>query len=330
MVLYKPVRMTLPLQLFNAPSPVALFFMIAAILTTLFFAFSAVTGQRVAVRMGGAWGNLIRLLLASLILGLLVIFLTPNGMRWPSFWWFFLSGIIGFGVGDLALFTAYERIGSRLTILMNLCLAPLFAMAMEWLWLGNGLGLRVMGCAALILTGVAMAIRPGAKSRQKIERIGRFGVGLFAALVAGFGQGTGAVISRKAEAVALELGVHGTGITAAFQRVVAGLLFSAIAVGLIRFLGSKKSSETWRSPLSYSVAPWLLGAALFGPVIGVSFFQLALQSLESGVVLAVVALTPIVMMPLAMITEGDHPSRLSIAGAFVAVAGVVLLNVWAQ
>jgi len=308
----------------------AVILMLAAICTTLFFAFSAVTGQRVAMRLGGAWGNLMRLLIAAVILGLLVLVLTPDAIRWPSFQWFFLSGVIGFGVGDVALFTAYERIGSRLTILLNLCLAPLFAMSMEWLWLGNGLGGRVILCALLILTGVAMAIRPGARSRQKVGLRGRYWVGIVAAIIAGFGQGTGAVISRKAEAVALDLGVQGSGITAAFQRVVAGLLFSAVAVLLIRLLGSKKDREAWRSPLDRSIAPWLFGAAIFGPVIGVSFFQLALQSLESGIVLAVVALTPIVMMPLAMITEGDHPSRLSIFGAILAVTGVVLLNLWAR
>lgn len=302
--------------------------MIAAILTTLFFAFSAVTGQRVAVKLGGAWGNLMRLALATLVLGILVRFLTPDAMRWESFRWFFVSGLIGFGLGDVALFTAYERIGSRLTILLNLCLAPLFAMVLEWLWLGNAVGPRVVVCALLILTGVAMAIRPNAKSFAKVPLRGNFWVGILAALIAGFGQGTGAVVSRKAETVALALGASGSGITAAFQRVVAGLLFSAAAVLLIRLFGSRKEWETWRTPLDRKVVPWLLGAALFGPVIGVSCFQWALQSLESGVVLAVVALTPIVMMPLAYFTEGDRPSRLSLAGALVAVAGVVLLNLW--
>lgn len=303
--------------------------MTAAILTTLLFACSAVTGQRVAVRLGGAWGNLMRLLLATVALGALVLWLTPEALRWPSFRWFFLSGLIGFGLGDVALFAAYERIGSRLTILLNLCLAPLFAMALEWIWLGNGVTARVVVCALLILAGVAMAIRPGAKSRQKMERRGSFGVGIAAAIVAGFGQGTGAVISRKAEAVALALGVEGSGITAAFQRVVAGLLFSAVAVLLIRLFGSREAWAAWRTPLDRKIAPWLIGAALFGPVVGVSCFQWALQDLESGVVLAVVALTPIAMMPLAALTEGDRPGGLAIAGALVAVAGVVLLNLWA-
>jgi len=302
--------------------------MLAAILTPFFFAMSAVTGQRVAVRLGSIWGNCVRLFIATIILGICVACFYPESIRLESFWWFFFSGVVGFGIGDVALFLAYERLGSRLTILLNLCLAPLFAMALEWIWLGNGVSAKVAVSAALILTGVVMAIRPGAKSRQLIERRGRFGIGLIAAITAGFGQGTGAVISRKAEAVATELGVQGSGISAAFQRVSAGFIFAIVIVALIRWLGSREQRKSWKSPFNKSIAPWLLGAAIFGPVIGVSFFQWALQSLESGIVLAVVAMTPIILMPLAKMTEGDHPSVLSIFGAVLAVAGVVLLNLW--
>lgn len=302
--------------------------MLAAILTPFFFALSAVTGQRVAMRLGSIWGNCVRLFIAAVVLGLCVAIFFPDSMRWESFWWFFVSGVVGFGIGDVALFLGYERLGSRLTILLNLCLAPLFAMALEWLWLGNGITVKVAVCAAMILTGVVMAIRPGAKSRQMIERRGRFGIGLIAAVTAGFGQGAGAVISRRAEEVAVELGAQGSGISAAFQRVFAGLVFALVVVALIRWFGSRSQWKTWRTPLDKSVAPWLIGAAIFGPVIGVSCFQWALQSLESGIVLAVVATTPIILMPLSHITEGDHPSILSIFGAILAVSGVVLLNIW--
>lgn len=277
--------------------------------------------------MGGAWGNLVRLFLATLILGGLVWIWTPDALRWPSFQWFFASGLIGFGLGDMALFTAYERIGSRLTILLNLCSAPFFAMVLEWLWLGNGVGLRVVVSAVLILIGVIMAVRPSSRPRTTPLR-GRYWVGLVAALIAGLGQGMGAVLSRKAEAVAIELGVTGSGITAAFQRVTAGLIFASVVVLLIRLYGPSSETKTWHSPLNRRVLPWMATTVLFGPVIGVSFFQWALQEMESGIVLAVVALTPIVMMPLTAVMEGDHPTRLAIVGAFIAVAGVVLLNLW--
>ncbi len=302
--------------------------MLGAILTTFFFALSGVTGQRVAVRLGSMWGNFIRLLLAAVVLGILVALFYRDSISSETFGWFFFSGIVGFGIGDIALFAAYERIGSRLTILLNLCFAPLFAMAMEYLWLGNAVTGRVVFLASLILIGVIMAIRPGAKSRQIIERRGLYGAGVVAAIVAGFGQGIGAVLSRKAEEVATIAGVEVGGISAAFQRVFAGVVIAGIVVLLVRFFGSKRLWKDWRTPLNKSLAPWLIGAALFGPVIGVSFFQWALKSQESGIVLAVVATTPIVMMPLSAITEGDRPSLLSIFGAIIAVAGVVLLNVW--
>lgn len=299
--------------------------MIGALLTPFFFALSAVTGQRVAVRLGAIRGNLIRLGIATLILGIPVGLFFRDSLEQETFAWFFVSGLIGFGLGDVALFLAYERLGSRLTILLNLCLAPLFAMAMEWFWLGNGISLRVMLCAAMILTGVTLAIRPGAKSRQKMDRRGSFSFGIAMAVLAGFGQGTGAVISRKAEAVALANDVTINGISAAFQRVSAGLVFALLALCFVRWVLKQKYPQPLRSALEPQLVPWLLGAALLGPVIGVSCFQWALHSLESGIVLAITAMTPILLMPLAAITEGDHPSRLAILGAVIAVSGVVLL-----
>lgn len=304
--------------------------MISALLVPFLFAFSAVTGQRVAVRLGAIWGNAVRLGIATVILGILVALLWPESLQRETFTWFFISGLIGFGVGDVALFLAYERLGSRLTILLNLCLAPLFAMAIEWLWLGNGVSLKVLLCAAMILTGVTLAIRPGAKSRQTMERVGRFGVGVVMAILAGFGQGCGAVISRKAEEVALLNEVSVSGISAAFQRVLAGLIFALVVIAILRLFGKRRpASFSLPDMVDRKLLPWLLGAAVFGPVIGVSCFQWALQSLESGIVLAITAMTPIVLMPMAAITEGDHPSRLAILGAMIAVSGVSLLYLWA-
>jgi len=315
--------------------------MLAAVLTAFCFALSAVTGQKVAVRLGAMWGNLLRLVIAALVLGAVVLAVWPETLRAQSFCWFFLSGLVGFGLGDVALFLAYERLGSRLTILLNLCLAPVFAMALEWLWLGNALGYRVVLCVGMILAGVTMALRPGTDHRQRMERRGRFGVGVAAAVVAGLGQGFGAVISRKAESVAVGIGLEINGISAAFQRVLAGLVFAALTVAAIqlvrRWRERKAGPGAGKPPLGPGISLprgaallWLLGAALFGPVIGVSCFQWALISLESGIVLAVVATTPIVMMPLAALSEGDHPTRLAIVGAVVGVVGVVLLNLWAR
>jgi len=301
--------------------------MVAALLTALFFALSAVTGQKVAVRLGGQWGNFVRLAIAALVLGGISLFSLPNSFHRDTFGWFFISGLIGFGLGDVSLFFAYERLGSRLTVLLSLCFAPIFALLIEWLWLDHRPGVKVFVCVAMILTGVGLAIVMSSKRKDWSEQTGNFGVGVVAAMIAGLGQGTGAVVSRKAGAVATTLGMEIPGISAAFQRVLAGVTVAFLMVLVLRFL-SRRSLTIPRAADHMKVSGWILGAAMFGPVMGVSCFQWALKTRESGVVLAIVSLTPILIMPLAVITENDRPGPWSILGGAFAVAGVAALYVW--
>jgi drug/metabolite transporter (DMT)-like permease len=75
--------------------------------------------------------------------------------------------------------------------------------------------------------------------------------------------------------------------------------------------------------------PWVLGNAIFGLVLGVSSYQWALSQLPAGVVLAVTSLTPLTIIPLAWWMEGDRPTIRAVAGALVAVSGVVgLVLTW--
>jgi drug/metabolite transporter (DMT)-like permease len=77
---------------------------------------------------------------------------------------------------------------------------------------------------------------------------------------------------------------------------------------------------TWRRAW-----PWLVMNALAGPALGVSFFQWALKTTPTGVVLPIVAMTPIVVIPFARYVEGEQPSWRSLAGGALAVAGAVAL-----
>lgn len=300
-----------------------------AILTTFLFALSAVSGQRTAIRLGGLRGNFFRLLLATVILDSFVLLTDRASLAWPTFGWFFVSGLVGFGVGDIGLFLAYERIGSRLAILLNLCTAPLFALAAEWLWLGNAPPPSHLGAVGAILFGVFLAVKP---PKERIGRApdlrGHFGFGIVWALVAGFGQGTGAVITRKANEIERTLGLEINGVSEAAQRVLAGMLVAGIGLIIWEKLGaSRLPAGLTGADRRLSTAGWLLMAALAGPVIGVSCFQQALASMSSGgLVLAIVAVTPIVLMPMAWMLEKDRPTLLAAAGALIAVTGVILLN----
>src|SRR5688572_321788 len=166
--------------------------MLPAILTTLLWSCSAICAARSARMVGGAAANLTRMAVATLLLGLWAHF-SPwaYGLGGPALPWFVASGFIGFGLGDVAMFIALQRIGPRLTMLLTHCLAAPLAATTEWLWLGEGLGWREIVCAVVILAGVALALAPDHGSG-----VGRrdFWIGVVAGLGSAAGQGFGSVL----------------------------------------------------------------------------------------------------------------------------------------
>jgi drug/metabolite transporter (DMT)-like permease len=74
------------------------------------------------------------------------------------------------------------------------------------------------------------------------------------------------------------------------------------------------------------VFPWVLGNALAGQTLGVSCMQRAFETTPTGIVLPIIAMTPIVVIPFAWLFEGEKPSRHSLLGAAIAVAGVIALT----
>ena len=314
--------------------------MLPAVLTAFLFAISAVCAGRSTKVLGGTDANFCRITIATLLLGI-VAHTFGNGLSGQAFPIFFASGCVGFGIGDLALYQAFPRLGSRLCMVLVHCVAAPFAAVVEWLWLGTKITPFQTFCGALILIGIVIALTPG--ERTNISRRALL-VGTFFGTIAGCGQGFGAVLSRKAFQVAAQAGepTQGVtvGLTSAYQRIIAGWVIGTGFFALMRYLRRRKQfaesattdHEGMRTPLRHRFRlawPWVLGNALSGPSIGVSCFQWALATTPTAVVLPVVAVTPIVVMPFARFTEGDRPGLRSIAGGIVAVTGVVVLT-WAR
>src|SRR5262249_13453412 len=89
--------------------------MLPAFLTTILFAISAVSANRSTRLMGGIAANFWRISLATILLGLWA-HTVGSGIAGKAFPCFLLSGCVGFGLGDLALYQALPRLGSRLSI----------------------------------------------------------------------------------------------------------------------------------------------------------------------------------------------------------------------
>lgn len=305
----------------SGPAPVCR--VIPALVAALLFAGSVVAASRSARLLGSQAANFWRILLAAVFLG---VWAHSVGQGWcgGAFGWFFLSGVIGFGLGDYALFEALPRLGPRLSSLMINCLAAPFAALIEWLWLDTRLSAAQIFWGLLILAGVGLSLAPedGVSGPPR-----RRGAGIFFGVVAGFGQGFGAVITRKAFALAAAAGEPVDGGTAAYQRILGGLAFVTLPYvwGVLRRRWRREGEVPQRLARGERrrARLWVLANALAGPSVGVGFYQWALKTTPSGLVLPITAMTPLLVVPYTWLFEGDRPGWRSLAGGVAAVAGVV-------
>lgn len=298
--------------------------MLPAFLTTIFWSLSAIFAARSAREIGPVLANLGRMTVALALLGLWAHTL-GGGVQGASFGWFFVSGLVGYGLGDLALFQALPRLGARLTMLLIHCLAVPIAALTEKFWLGTALRPVEIVCAAVILVGVCIALTP---IRDLNLTRAQFFVGTFFGVFASLGQAFGAVISRKAYQVATLSGLHIDGGTAAYQRMLGGMLVAGLFSLALKFFAQKKSpAEISAAAPRNKTRAWIYVTlnALAGPALGVACFQWALSIAKSGVVLPIVATTPVVAIPLTYWIDGDRPTVRSVFGGVIAVGGAVAL-----
>lgn len=296
--------------------------MAAAILTTFFFALSAILARRSIVHVGSQRANFCRQLIALVLLGLWA-HIWGEGLHGPTFGILFLSGIVGFGMGDWALFEALPRIGSALTVLLCQCLAAPIAAVTERIWLGTQMSGIQMASSALILAGVALALVP---AKGDAVPVGHRRAGIIFGVIAACGQAWGAVLSRAAFQHAREIGFALDGVTAAYQRLWGGALSIGLLLLISRLRAHSRGLEPRIAPAEWRRAlPWMTANALVGPTLGVSCYLWALKAAPSSIVLPIVATTPLMTMLLVFAGQGIRPSRRALLGSFLAITGVVIL-----
>ena len=293
--------------------------MFAAVLTTLLWSISIVCANRSVKILGSSEANFWRLAFATVMLAAWA-YTFGHGLEGDSFPLFLLSGLIGIGAGDVALFQALPRLGSRLSALLVQCFSAPFAALIEWLWLGTKLTATQMLFGAVILGGVSLALSPS--KHLNISRRQLF-LGTTFGILAALGNAFGAVLTRKGYAVASAAHQNIDGGTAAFQRLIGGLFVAGVFLLIVkqqsqqapRFTSMK---EKWRRAW-----PWVLSNAFAGQTLGTSCLQIALKHAATGIVMPIIATTPLVVIPFAYWMENERPSKRSLIGGVIAVLGVI-------
>lgn len=298
----------------------------AALLAALCFAASAICAYRSSTQIGGIEANFWRICMAAFCLALWA-YSFGSGMAGQALVWFVVSGVMGIGLGDTFYFQALPRLGSRRAVLLTQCFIPLFAILIEWLWLGIKLSPGQLFCIVVILTGIAIALAPGDHAKIPAHILW-MGIGCTA--LAGVCSALGAVISRKAYFVAHAAGELPDPGTTGFQRVLGGLLVPGILLLLTKWRSAhahggvfeentlRVSREKWKR-----IWPWVFGNSFAGQTLGVTCVQWALERTPTGIVMTVVATTPLILLPMTRIIEREKIGLRSLCGAIIAVLGIV-------
>ena len=296
--------------------------MFFAIITALLFGVTPVFAARSGRLLGPTLANLARLLIAALVLGLWSAYfhIIPYG---SAAQWFILSGIVGLGIGGVSMFHSLTKLGPNLSNLTVQCGSVLAASGVEFLWLGTRLTLPQSLSIALAVVGIAIGLMPRCLPELRPTA---WIQGIPWAVLSALAQGCGAVLSRKAFMVARLDAQTIDAAGAGFERVLGGILIALLAVAISQMLISTRRAGS--SPVLTPFArawPWVLANSFTGPILGVTCFQVALRSHPAGIVQAVVAIAPLLTIPMAAWIDGERPRRLYYLGVSLAVLAIATL-----
>jgi drug/metabolite transporter (DMT)-like permease len=272
----------------------------------------AAAGQR----MGSVVLNRLRITVAA---GLLcTALLVLRGSPWPVWatsWQVGLlavSGLVGFVFGDTYYFRSLVILGPGRAALVT-STAPVFTALLAWPLLGERPGPLILLGMALTLGGIAWVIWERQHPTQEhIE--GSILVGVVAGVLAAVGQAGGYVLSK----LALRTGLDP--LSATVVRIVAAAvgiwLLAAVQCDVRRSLGALRDR---------AATGFMVGGAFFGPFLGVTLSLTALKYIEAGVAASITAIYPVLTLVLSARFHGERLTLRTLAGALVAVAGVVVL-----
>jgi len=287
----------------------------AALVTAICWTISSLSFEVASKQVGSTVVNLLKLGLAFVMLSVFCLIVRrlpfPTDATVHNWFWLALSGLAGFVLGDLFLFRAYVIIGSRISMLI-MATSPLLTALLGWLLSGERLTALTLLGMGLTVAGIALVVL----ERNPDERQLKFSYAPLGILLA-FGGSAG-------QALGITLSKYGMGtydpVAATQIRQLAGFAGLAVVGLVFNNLGrAKPALQEWRI-----LRPLLIGSAL-GSALGVSLSLFAVQHTSAAVASTLMATTPILIIPPAILLFREKVTAKEILGAAIAVAGVALL-----
>ena len=289
---------------------------VAALATSFFFALTSIIFASTGRMVGSQVTNRIRLIFALIYLVVLntILFREPlpfsaASSRWV---WLSISGVIGLSLGDTFYFQSLVSVGPRLGSLL-LSLAPIFGSIIAWVFFGETLTILQITGIVLALAGIGWVVMSHEEPADTPHGYTKRGV--FFGVLAGLGQAVGLVLSKQ--------GLFGefSPFQANVIRMLAALLFTWGWTVIEGQAGATIASLREKPQVISLIA---LGA-LVGPLLGVSASLLAVQHAEIGVASTLMALPPVIVLPISYFVFKEKVGWQAIVGTVLAIAGVAVL-----
>jgi drug/metabolite transporter (DMT)-like permease len=288
---------------------------LAALLTALLWAFTAVSFEYAARIVGSLAVNIIRLGQAFILFSLFCWIYRgtafPADASLHAWLWLSLSGIVGFSMGDLFLMKAFTVIGSRITMLI-FSAVPIISAILGWIFLAERLHSRHILGIIITITGIIVVVLTRESGRANI-RLTYSKAGILFALAGTLGQSIGLILSK-----------YGMGSYDAFAssqiRIIAGLIGFIILFFPLKAWNRVAIALKNRNAMRFTT----IGAVL-GPFLGVSFSLIAIQHTAVGIAATIMSIVPIIIIPLAVVFFKEKVKFREITGACITVIGIYIM-----
>ncbi|MFH2141475.1 MAG: DMT family transporter [Bacteroidota bacterium] len=286
----------------------------AALITAFCWTLTASFFESAGKKVGSLSVNIIRLWFAVIIY--FVFLWIYRGSPFPDdagqhqWIWLSLSGLAGFVIGDLFLFQSFVILGARISLLI-MALVPPFTAILGRLFLNEILDVKSIIAMTMTLSGIALVILNKKRGEKIKSRVPLYG--FLIALIGALGQAGGLVLSKY--------GMNGYDAFASSQiRIFTGAVGFLILISIVR---------KWKNVIatfgnSSAIKDISLGT-IFGPFLGVSFSLIALKYTEAGIAATIMAITPVLIIPLVIFKNKEKVNIKEIIGSVIAVIGVALL-----
>lgn len=294
---------------------------LAALGTSFAWSFTSVFFTMSGRRVGSAVVNRTRLIFAIVLVMITHRFmvgsflpLNAEPFRWG---WLGLSGLIGFVLGDAALFQAFVMIGPRLSMLL-MALVPVFSTVLAWVLLSETLTpLELLG-VALTVGGVMIVVsdrQNGSSNAVKVESRQQYVTGILFGLGGALGQALGLYASR--------MGLEGD--FPALSGNLIRLITAATIMWLFTALRGQVRPGIQKLRQQPDALRFIIGGAIAGPFLGVWLSLIAVQKAPLGVASTLMSLAPVILIPISRVLFGDRVTPRAIVGTVVAFAGTAIL-----